>query len=46
MHKKLLVVVSKSWVDDRNQIGGGSLQPAKESHNNYITGLRVHYNNI
>ncbi|MFQ6037530.1 MAG: hypothetical protein ACE5LV_02820, partial [Candidatus Aminicenantales bacterium] len=28
-------VVSKRGVDDGNQKGGGSLQPAQESHNNY-----------
>ena len=29
-------VVSKRGVDDGNQKGGGSLQPAKENHFNYI----------
>ena len=29
-------VVSKRGVDDGNQKGGGSLQPAKENHYNYI----------
>ena len=28
-------VVSKRGVDDGNQKGGGSLQPAKENHNYY-----------
>jgi hypothetical protein len=28
-------VVSKRGVDDGNQKGGGSLQPAKENHNHY-----------
>jgi len=30
-------VVSKRGVDDGNQKGGGSLQPAQESQNNYNT---------
>jgi len=34
---KVRAVVSKRGVDDGNQKGGGSLQPAQESQTNYIT---------
>ncbi len=39
--RRVRAVVSKRGVDDGNQKGGGSLQPAKENHFYYIKRLEI-----
>jgi len=44
LEQKVPAVVSKRGVDDGNQKGGCSPQPAQESHNYYITNFGNHFN--